>query len=160
MNTRLCLLTTVALTACAQPDLSGPPALKPGRDQCAECGMIINEDRCACGLLIDRDGIREHLVYDDLGCLFTALDTKEDMKVLGKFVRDYDGSGWIEFERATFLFADREKLPTPMGSGIVAYANPEPANAKRAALGGEIYDASGIRPAHTAWMESRFGKRR
>ena len=35
------------LAGCDRAPLSGPPELRLGRDECVECGMIINDDRCS-----------------------------------------------------------------------------------------------------------------
>lgn len=159
LRTLSALAAAGALAACSSPELSGPPTIRTGRDQCSECGMIINEERCSCALLVLKDGAREYLLFDDIGCLLNTRETAEGLVVLGAFVRDHHGGGWLDFDKAAFLFADREKLPTPMGSGIVAHSSPAAAEAERAAVGGEIHEAGGIQAAHVAWLEAHFGKR-
>lgn len=165
MNRRSLLAVVVSaalaggLPSCSAPDLTGPPVIRAGRDLCSECGMIINEDRCSCALLVVREGVREHLLFDDIGCLLNTRETAEDLVVLEGFVRDHGTGAWVAFDQAAFLMADREKLPTPMGSGIVAFADAESAERLRAAVGGEVLDADRIQPAHVAWLEANFGKR-
>lgn len=94
--------------ACERADLTGPPTLRLGRDECAECGMPINEDRCASGMLVVREGRRDHIHFDDLGCM---LDFERHggggVTVLERFARDYTARTWISAERATFLFTDQ-----------------------------------------------------
>ena len=165
MNRRQLLWLTAAmavaghLPSCSAPDLTGPPTIRMGRDQCAECGMIINEDRCSCALLVVRDGAREHLLFDDIGCLLTNRETTDAIVVVEAYVRDHASGKWSNFDQASFLMADRERLPTPMGSGIVAFADVGGAEGLRASVGGEVLDAGRIQPAHVAWLEARFGKR-
>ncbi len=165
MNRRTLLAVVVSaalaggLPSCSAPDLTGPPVIRAGRDLCSECGMIINEDRCSCALLVVREGVREHLLFDDIGCLLNTRETAEELVVLEGFVRDHGTGAWIPFDRAAFLMADREKLPTPMGTGIVAFAERGAAEARCASVGGRVLGAPEIQPAHEAWLAATFGKR-
>ena len=40
------LAALATLASCQQTPLTGPPELKLGRQECGDCGMLINEDRC------------------------------------------------------------------------------------------------------------------
>lgn len=152
-------LAASLLTACDRSELAGPPTLRVGRDECAECGMLISEDRCACALLIARDDIREHLTFDDIGCL---LDYKahapDNVQIVDAFVLDYESRAWIAAAKAYFVYADRERLHTPMASGIVALASEAAARATMDTFGGEVLTYQDVAPARRAWMEARFGR--
>lgn len=141
-----CVLAGMALLACCESSpLTGPPTLKPGRDECAECGMLVSDQRCAASLLVERGGRREHLVYDDIGCMLQAeRDGASVGRVIERHVRDYSGDGWLEAGRAAFVRADPTAMPTPMGSGIVAFAGVEIARAEAGKRGGAVVEFAGL----------------
>lgn len=161
---KLCVLVVAAVVfsplAGCRSELSGPPKLRLGRDGCGECGMLVNEDRCSSGLLVERGGRREHLLFDDIGCM---IDSErwglEDTLVIDRYVHDHGTRAWVRASEATFLFADRERLKTPMGSGIVAFAARADAEAAQRMYGGELLDLATLVEARRRWLEERFGKR-
>lgn len=149
-------LTSVLLIACESKPLVGPPQLRLGRDQCHECGMIISEDRCAAALLIERDGRREHFMFDDLGCMLDVERQGLDAaRVIERFARDHDMRAWIDAANATFLSAPVDKVVTPMASGMVAYSARSAAEASQALHGGSIHDYSGLADARRVWIDGR-----
>lgn len=155
------ILGAVMLAGCGREPLSGPPELRLGRDECAECGMIINEDRCSSALLIEREGMREHIAFDDIGCMLDyEFENKGDLMIVQGFVHDHSTQAWVETNAASYLFADRERIPTPMGSGIVAFANQEGAEAAQAEFGGKLLGYAQLASARRAWVEALYGKPR
>lgn len=139
--TTLVLLALLALPAsCRRAEVSGPPELRVGRDQCAECGMLISEDRCSAAVLFERDRERLHAIFDDVGCLLDWRRAAHDppVNVLDTFLRDYDARAWIPAHTASILRADPDRLHTPMGSGIVAFAHAANAEMRRQESGGEL----------------------
>lgn len=154
------LLALAALVACGSEPLSGPPTeMKLGRHECAECGMIVSEDRCSSALLVEDDGRREYLYYDDIGCM---LDDEraglDDRTVVERHVRDYNAKSWVEATKAQFLFTDSKALQTPMGSGMVAFAQAASADAARAKLGGQVVSYAELAKVRAQWMQERYGK--
>jgi len=155
--------TSVLLLAsgCRRTQAEGPPDLRVGRDECAECGMLISEDRCACAFLIEYRGSREYAMFDDLGCMLDyEHDGRDGVRIIRGYVRDHDSRLWVQSDQAVFLFADREKLLTPMGSGVVAFSSADAAGPTREAVGGDLMGWSELVPARRVWMEERYGKRR
>lgn len=154
----IAFLLFAMLLGCARPELSGPPDLRLGRDECAECGMIINEDRFSAAILIEREGVREYASFDDIGCL---LDHEHghgtEFRTIDRFVHDYSTRAWVNANTAYFLLADTERLQTPMGSGIAGTADRAGAEAAAARYGGEVLDFAGLVPARRAWMVARYG---
>lgn len=133
------------LVSCDRQELTGPPVLRLGRDQCAECGMIIMEDRCSSAVLAEIHGRREHLLYDDIGCMLDHLaGNARQTSVLERFVHDHASRSWLPASEACFLAADPVSLHTPMGTGLVAFATCDSAQAMRASHGGEVLDFAGI----------------
>lgn len=154
------VVAVASLVACRSEPLKGPPAeMKLGRHECAECGMIVSEDRCSSALLVEDDGLREYLYYDDLGCM---LDDERaglgERKVIERHVRDYDTKAWVEAGAAQFLFTDTKALHTPMGSGMVAFALQTSAEAARAKHGGQIVSYVELAKLRADWMHERYGK--
>jgi nitrous oxide reductase accessory protein NosL len=153
------IIASLALAACVRNELSGPPELRPGRDECHECGMIINEDRFAAALLVEDRGRREHLLFDDIGCM---LDSERaglaPRTVLLRFVHDHDSRAWVDAQRASFVFADADAVHTPMGSGILAFAGADAAKETQGRLGGEVMNLEQLARAREEWMVSRYGE--
>jgi len=145
---------------CTRAEVSGPPSLRLGRDECAECGMIISEDRCSSALLVERAGGREHVLFDDIGCMLDYEHENTDLRVVGGFVHDYVTRQWTGSAAAAYLFAPEANLGTPMGSGMVAFSSREGAAKAKESSGGEVLDYAGLAAARRAWMEAKYGARK
>lgn len=146
----------VLLSGCRRDELTGPPELRLGRDECAECGMLVNEDRFSSAMLIERDGVREHLMFDDAGCMIDyEAQHPGEFTVIERFVHDHPTREWVSASKATFIFAEREKLRTPMGSGIGAFASEDAAREAHAQFGGEILSYDRLVPVRIEWMQIR-----
>jgi copper chaperone NosL len=129
----LALLFT-ALTACqSSVDLEQPPDIRYGEDVCDLCGMIISEARFAAGYITAEGETRR---FDDIGNMVAYhLEMGEDVAVF--WVHDYETAVWLRADEATLAYV--EGLITPMGSGLVAFADPDAAAAEVAG-GGELMD--------------------
>lgn len=153
------MLFAVALFAggCGGGDrLSGPPTLRMGRDECAECGMGLSEERCAAASIMRQDGVDAYVLFDDVGCMLDHEQEHHDSTVSARYVHDYDTKAWLEADEAFFLFA--EKLQTPMGSGIGAFGSREGADAKQRQSGGAIMNWSEIGQARIKWRHEKLDK--
>ncbi|MBL8999646.1 MAG: nitrous oxide reductase accessory protein NosL [Phycisphaerae bacterium] len=143
---------------CGGPELSGPPELRLGRDECAECGMLIAEDRCAAALLAEIERRREHRIFDDLCCLFDYRAKHADETVIGAFARDYGAGGWIGAQTAAYVLSEPDRQPTPMASGMVAFADPAAAAMRATETGGRVLDYEALAAARAAirasWRKS------
>ncbi len=160
MLTLFCSLSLlgVALPAgCSGPPLSGPPSLRLGRDECAECGMLINEDRSPGAFLLDESGRRRHVLFDDAGCLLDFQRKNTEAGVINAYVRDYETRDWLDASAAHFVLADPDRLPTPMGSGIAAFGDATRAQAAQQKFGGDVLSYAALIPARKAWMATRYG---
>lgn len=154
------VVAVASLVACRSEPLSGPPTeMKLGRHECAECGMIVSEDRCSSALLVEEDGRREYLYYDDLGCMLDDERTgMGDRTVIERHVHDYDTKAWVDATKANFLFTDTKALHTPMGSGMVAFALQTSAEAARGRHGGQVVTYAELAKLRAQWMHERYGK--
>jgi nitrous oxide reductase accessory protein NosL len=149
-----CLLLSW-LPACGGRGLEGPPELRAGRDECAECGMIVTDDRACAAVLVEIDGHHEHRLFDDLGCLIDFQNESRDgRRVLEGWVVDHADGGWLPLKEAHYLLADTGRLMTPMGSGYVAYADLAAARGASAQFGGSVGSFDDLSAARRAWRAS------
>lgn len=115
---RLALAALALLAACARgvPE-AGPPEIHAGADECDHCRMILSDPRFAAAA-VDASG--ETARFDDLACLLNYLAGWGE-RPLSAWVQDYDRSGWLRAEAASFVRLPH--LPTPMGSHLVAVSS-------------------------------------
>lgn len=154
----LVLLAAVAIPSCQRAPLTGPPDLRLGRDLCAECGMIISEDACSSALLIERNGVREHALFDDIGCMLDfAHENAGSISTVESFVRDYGERRWAPSTSSWFLVSDGEHVRTPMASGIVAFATIDAAKVAQARWGGNVVNEADLPAARESARRERQG---
>ena len=122
------LILTIALAACDSAPTDGPPAIAYGRDECAECGMIVTEERHAAAMRVLVDGRPMDLFFDDIGDLLEHERNHEKLHVLKRYVHDFDTSQWLDADAAHFVKSDQ--IRTPMGFGLLAFADESRARAK------------------------------
>ena len=117
---RLVLLLLVAGHGVACGERSLEPAHLDTRsgEACAACRMVISNARTA-GQVISRAG--EPRFFDDLGCLRTWLGQNRPGPDHGIYVADHRTGAWVPADRAVFVSSSR--VETPMGSGLLAYAD-------------------------------------
>jgi nitrous oxide reductase accessory protein NosL len=143
---------TFAAPGCERRVLSGPPELRLGRTECAECGMLVSEERCSSAMLIEREGVREHAVFDDIGCMLSFQPgAAAGVGVIGVFVHDHATGLWAPSGSAVFLIGAPDPPTTPMGSGIIAFADRAGAQRAQEEYGGELTDYAGL----VRWREAQ-----
>jgi copper chaperone NosL len=95
---------------------AGPEPLRYGVDACAECRMSLARPGFAGEL---RDAAGALTTYDDVGCLLRAmLKTRREMR--GAWVEDHASHALVPLAAAHLV---RGATATPMGFGIVAFAD-------------------------------------
>lgn len=122
MKPLLFMLLLVVASGCREADRSGPPAMKPGQDECVHCGMIINDVRYAAGI-VQPDG--KALLFDDIGDMIDYLRDNPALPVARRYVHDQVTKQWLPAEQAHYVH--HPELHTPMGSGIAAFTSDEAA---------------------------------
>jgi copper chaperone NosL len=135
---RIAALVVLAVLAagCANAaSATGPPDIVFGRDLCVECGMLITEARFASGYRVDGDT----RTFDDIGnmLLYGTSHGELDNASTNAWVHDYEQSVWIAADSAWYVLAPG--LVTPMGWGLVAFADEERAVAFAAEREGELH---------------------
>ena len=140
MRGRALVASLALLAACAAP---GPREVLVGTDLCEHCHMTVADPRFVAQLVTTTGKV---LVYDDAGCLATALN---DAVVAG----DRVGSLWVTdflspaglLEAPTAWFVRAPSLSTPMASGLAAVGSAAQADSLAAALGGEVLRWDAVR---------------
>jgi copper chaperone NosL len=92
-----------------------PANVALGEDTCADCRMIVGDDRFGAQLQ-DRTG--NLAVFDDAGCL-RAYVAHRPFEIAGVFARSYRSRGWVAGDRAWVV--ESRELPSPMGHGVAAF---------------------------------------
>jgi len=151
----LALALAALLPACRRAETSGPPSIQLGSDECGACGMLVMEDRCSCALLIEEEGHRSHLVFDDLGCLLDYRTDHPESVVVAAFVHDYGTGEWVAGADAHYIFGVSDTVITPMASGIIAFATVDGAGQRQATSGGEVTDYDRLNKLRSAWRDAR-----
>jgi copper chaperone NosL len=126
-------LTTLFLfSGCNRQQPLAPPEVQYGQSECADCGMIVSDQRYAAGLILEMpQGERVPRVFDDIGCMVKYEQRQKDGKVLAHYVMDYQSSRWLTVEQAVLV--RRQQIQSPMGYGLAAVSTTE--DAQRLAAG-------------------------
>lgn len=149
------------LVGCGGQAGDQPPDLRLGRDECAACGMMINEDRCSSALVVLQHGTAEDAFFDDIGCMMRYMAAPpEGIEVLQTYVHCYTTREWIKAGGASYVMAPRDRLKTPMASGIVAVASREEAEKLARDVGGVETDWSSMQEAWRAANARKIGSPR
>ena len=129
------------LAACSQkPATPEPPEILYGHDVCSRCGMQIDEARFAAATLLTSG---EYLKFDDIGEMLVYHMEHPVDQVNAWFVHDYETEDWLRGETA--YYARSAELKTPMGYGIVAFADQKDAETFASEHGGQIFSLDELR---------------
>lgn len=130
------LLLLGLLAACSDAGAAeGPPEINYGRDICIECGMIIDDPRFAAAYRLE-DGTERK--FDDLGGLILYGRETGELETALVWVSDFDDEVFILAETA--FFVPTAGVTSPMGHGILAFAERGRAEALAQSLNGEVIE--------------------
>lgn len=155
-TTRRRLAAAAAALALLASCAGGPPEPAPillDEDACSYCRMAISERRYAAEL-VTREGRVER--FDDAGCLAAWLREHGRPEGAAAFVTDYRTGDWLAAEAATYVASPA--LPTPMRSGLAAFADRAAAEAAAAELGGEVAGWEEVRSGTAGNVERETGR--
>lgn len=111
-------LALAVCTACA-PARPEPIAIDTRNDACSWCRMAISDPRFAAQLVAPS---MEPRLFDDIGCLRDYLTGGAQVpEGAAAFVADHGTRAWVPAARA--VYRQVENRATPMGSGLVAWAD-------------------------------------
>ena len=128
---RVIVAFALLVTACGAK-VTGPPEILVDRTTCSHCGMLVSEPAYAAAFQADGE---EPRVFDDIGCMLDALG-RQTASPANVWVQDAAGGGWLDADEATFVASQR--LRTPMGGGLLAYADAAAAQKAAGAHAGEV----------------------
>ncbi len=149
-----CLVVGAAvLHGCGGEDVSGPPSVNYGTDVCAECNMILSDDRFAAATVVQGPRGPTPLLFDDYNCQINHARANPGLVVLHRWAHDHGTRAWIDSSAAHFVHSER--IRSPMASRLAAFAARADAEAMAAELGGRIlsFDAAlagATEPEHAA----------
>jgi len=116
----LSLLVLLLISSCG-PSEDEPVEINSG-DTCSFCGMTIKKPVLASEIIFNGKVYK----FDDLACL-DAFKTKNRDKIRGTaYAIDFASRKWVRYDAATIVATD---IVTPMGSGLLAFADSAKANA-------------------------------
>lgn len=127
-----------------RPEPAGlqPPEIKFGFDVCDQCGMQIDEPRFAAASLLTNNEYRK---FDDIGEMLVYHMEHPEAQVQAWFVHDFRSEEWLRGEDAYFVRSS--SIETPMGFGIVAFADRTQADSYAADNTGQVYTLDELRAA-------------
>ena len=160
MRMRIILLVMVVLTllaaGCSQATEIKPPTIRYGEDKCADCDMIISDERFAAAAIREINaGDYESLLFDDIGDLVRYMAQHNDQKFVAAYVHDYDTKAWIEAEKAVYM--DSDTLKTPMATGLAASSSQSGAEALAAQWNGKVIDWEAVKAQGGALRHGGIG---
>jgi copper chaperone NosL len=126
MKTIIALIIAIFLiialaSGCSRKPNDGPPQVRYGQDECALCGMIVSDERHAAALRAVVDGQTRDLLFDDVGDMIEYEQENPAARAIRRYVHDFETRQWVDAAHAKFV--QDEKVHTPMGSGILAFAD-------------------------------------
>lgn len=139
------ILAAMVLSACRHDDPNAPPAIVLGESVCAECGMIISDDRFGVATIVDGERGVETLLFDDFNCQFNHERDRSELVIVRRWARDHGARAWVDPDRAFFVLAPT--LRTPMGSHLAAFATDADAQTFAKEHEGRVMDIATARDA-------------
>jgi copper chaperone NosL len=113
LNWKLILITGLIFGSCS----TEPQPIEYHADQCAECKMMISDQRFGAELVTKKGKIFK---YDAAECLVRAVKVKGESEFAHIMVTDFKSpTQLIDATSATYLIS--ELRPSPMGANLSAY---------------------------------------
>jgi copper chaperone NosL len=131
-----------------------PPAIVYGEDVCDHCGMIISDERFAAAIVLQTGAQRyAYRIFDDIGDMLAFVQSAnqeegDTSEIVSYFVHDYVDHKWLNAQEAHFV--QTATLPTPMGSGVVAFADHADAERHAQEWHTIVHDFAGVLEVSTA----------
>ena len=115
----LAWLVSVWMGSCAAAGPPPPAELDTRNEHCRFCRMVVSDPRRASQIVAPSE---EPLFFDDIGCLQAYLEGDPSLPAgATAYVADHRTREWILAGHA--LYTRNPSVETPMGSGLLAYAD-------------------------------------
>jgi copper chaperone NosL len=99
--------------------------------------MILSDERCAAAMIVKSGDEHTALLFDDIGDMIDYEREHAGITVVRRYVHDFETRQWLDTSAATFLRS--AQLSTPMGSGIIAFADSNRAKARQTEFAAELH---------------------
>lgn len=130
-NPTLPAFLLLALAGACDRGALKPAELDNQHESCASCRMIVSDRRFAAQLLARSE---EPKFFDDIGCLGRFLKEGGARRDAVAYVADHRTRAWVPARTACYTCVPG--LETPMGSHLLAHADPASRDADPDARGG------------------------
>jgi len=107
-------------TGCGDYEHNGPPTIVLGESMCAECGMMLSDERFATVTVYDGPRGADPVLFDDFNCQAIYESEHQEEPIVARWSHDYLTIQWIPTEQAFFVTS--QKIHSPMGAQIAAFA--------------------------------------
>lgn len=143
---RRVILASAAMALLVACGSSGPGDVHWGVEECAQCQMVISDERYAAQV-VDRRG--NTFKFDAIECMTAFLNG-------GKLAASDLASVWVADGRDSWVaaedahFVHSENIRSPMGGGLTAHTSAEAARQLQAEVGGHVLSWAAVlelRPA-------------
>jgi len=132
----LALFSCALLLGCGGESADAPPTVLLGESICAECGMILSDERFATATVIDGERGPEARLFDDFNCQVIHESSHPEEPILARWSHDYTTNQWLRTEDAVFVRSP--KLMAPMASDLAAVSTHAAAEALAKDLDGDV----------------------
>ena len=105
------------LAACGDKEVK-PVAINEETDICATCNMQVVDNQFATQIILENG---KSLVFDDIGCMYTWVESNKNQKIDTEFVRDYNDKEWVKKEDATYVY--NPSVITPMAYNVISFTD-------------------------------------
>jgi copper chaperone NosL len=135
----------LSTAGCDRLPLDEPPELHYGEDPCAQCRMIVSEERFATAVVAERDGRLEVFPFDDVSCQL-RWEESTSAEVRARWVHDHGTGAWLP--AADAFYVRSTSIRSPMGSGVLARSSRSGAEEEAGRRNGDVL----------TWTELRAGR--
>ncbi|MCC6343500.1 MAG: nitrous oxide reductase accessory protein NosL [Bryobacterales bacterium] len=112
---------------------------------CGHCRMAISQKQFAAEVF---DAAGNVVKFDDAGCMLRWL-VRQEKQAVAIYAVDYDSREWLEARTA--IYVRTERIATPMGGGILAFAGRTQAEAAAGKFGGVVVTFSELLRDKAEW---------
>jgi copper chaperone NosL len=129
-------IVLASIAGCERSVAEGPPSIRLGDSVCAQCNMIISDERWATATMVEGPRGSEARLFDDFNCQVNFEVENPDATILARWSHSHTTGAWVPTEDAFFLVS--QNLRTPMGSSVAAFASVDEVNRAKAEFSGDV----------------------
>lgn len=108
-------LALACITGCG----GGPKPIAYGQDECAGCRMTLVDRHFGAEIVTAKGKVFK---FDDISCLLRFQSGQKEVSGSSAYVVDFDHAG-VLLRAGDAQFLQHDRLRSPMGSGIAAFAS-------------------------------------